>query len=249
MALTFPEDYSDEQLAGRDTEFEVTIKEVKSRRLPEIDDDLAVDAGFDDLAALRESIAANLSEQERARVEEEFRQAALDAAVAQANVPVTPQLSEARAKEMWERTLHSLSHRGITREAYLQVMGRTEPQIMEELLPEAEQALRREAVLTAIVDEEGIEPSDEDLLEAIAPTAAREGLEPQKLIDDLRSAGRLDEMREGLSARQAVELIAEQATPIPLERALAKEKLWRPGQEPGEQPAVAAPGKLWTPDR
>ena len=126
LSLTFPLDYSDEQLAGRDTIFQVAVKEVKSKRLPDLDDDLAVDAGFDDIAALREDIAARLSELQERQAEDEFRQAALDAAVALAQVPVTDELIDARAKEMWERTLHSLSHRGISREAYLKVIGRPE---------------------------------------------------------------------------------------------------------------------------
>ena len=242
-------DYSDEQLAGRDTIFQVAVKEVKSKRLPDLDDDLAVDAGFDDIAALREDIAARLSELQERQAEDEFRQAALDAAVALAQVPVTDELIDARAKEMWERTLHSLSHRGISREAYLKVIGRPEADVLSEMRPDAEQALRREAVLTAVVVQEGIEPSDQDLLEAIAPTAEGEGAEPQKLIDDLRTAGRLEELRESLAARQAVELIADAATPIPVARALAKEKLWTPGQERGEEAAAATPGRLWTPGR
>lgn len=249
LSLTFPLDYSDEQLAGRDTIFQVAVKEVKSKRLPDLDDDLAVDAGFDDIAALREDIAARLSELQERQAEDEFRQAALDAAVALAQVPVTDELIDARAKEMWERTLHSLSHRGISREAYLKVIGRPEADVLSEMRPDAEQALRREAVLTAVVVQEGIEPSDQDLLEAIAPTAEGEGAEPQKLIDDLRTAGRLEELRESLAARQAVELIADAATPIPVARALAKEKLWTPGQERGEEAAAATPGRLWTPGR
>ncbi|HXW58361.1 MAG TPA: trigger factor [Solirubrobacteraceae bacterium] len=248
LALTFPEDYSNDQLAGRDTHFDVTVKEVKSKRLPEVDDELAIDAGFDDLVTLREDIAARLTEQERRRADEEFREAALDVAVAQAQVPVTEELIEARAKEMWERMLHTLSHRGISREAYLRIVGRSEAEMLGEIRPEAERALRREAVLTAVVVQEQIEPSDEEVLEALRPSAEREGVQPQKLIDDLRSAGRLEELRESLAARRAIDLIAETATPIAAERARAKEKLWTPGQQ-GEEAAVAAPARLWTPDR
>jgi trigger factor len=249
LALTFPEDYSNEQLAGRDTLFDVTVKEVKGKRLPEVDDDLAIDAGFDDLAALREDIAARLFDLERRRADEEFRQAALDAAVSQAQVPVTGELVDARAKEMWERTLHSLAHRGISREAYLRVAGRSEEELLGELKPDAEQALRREAVLTAIVAKERIEPSDEDVLEALRPSAEREGVQPQKLLDDLRGAGRMEELRESLAARRAIDLIADTAKPIPLERARAKEKLWTPGREQGDPPPPPAPARLWTPDR
>ena len=231
----------------------MTVKEVKEKRLPELSDDFAVDAGFDDLEELRGDIRERLLESERARVQAEYRQAALDAAVANANVPVTPELVAARAREMWERTLHSLAHRGISREAYLQISGRKEEEILAELQPEAEQALRREAVITAVVAAEGIAPEDEDVLAALAPTAEREGVEPQTLLEDLRSAGRLDDVREDLAAREAIDLIASEAKPIPLARAEAREKLWTPGKESEGEAAPAGaqdePGRLWTPDR
>ncbi len=251
VALTFPPDYPAEQLAGRDAVFAVTVKEVKRKELPPVDDDLAIDAGFDSVDELREDIRTRLVEADEARAEAEFREAALDAAVAGANVPVTPALVEARAKEMWERMLHSLSHRGISREAYLQIAGRPEAEILADMSADAETALRREAVLTAIVAAEQIEPSEEQLLEAIAPVAEREEAEPAKLLEDLRSAGRLDELREDLAARLAVELIAERATAITPAQAEAREQLWTPGQDSEGQPAGAEPaeasGKLWTP--
>ncbi len=261
VALDFPADYGHEQLAGRPASFAVTVKEVKRKELPELDEDFAIDAGFDTVEDLRQDIRTRLLEVDEQRVQSEFRDAALDAAVAQAAVQVTPALIEARAQEMWERMLHSLSHRGITRETYLQIDGRPEQEILSELAPDAERALRREAVLTAIVAAEGIEPSEPAVLEAIVPTAEREGVTPEELFGRLRDSGRLEELREDLAARQAIDLIAAEARPIPLEQAQAREKLWTPEKE--EQaalgadsadssratPAAAAPGRLWTPDR
>jgi trigger factor len=254
VQLKFPEDYGSKELAGREASFEVTVKEVKLKELPAVDEDFATDAGFDDLAELREDIRGRLTELDEQRIESEFRQAALDAAVAAALVPVTPELVKARAVEMWERMLHSLSHRGISREAYLQVIGRAEGDILTEMEPEAEQALRREAVITAIVVAEGIEPSEQELLAALEPTAEREGMEPQKLLAELRNAGRIDEVREDLAARQAIDLVADAAKPIPLAQAKAREQLWTPGSEEAAtagatSESAGAPARLWTPDR
>jgi trigger factor len=228
--LSFPADYANKELAGRDASFEITVKEVKRKQLPEVDEDFAVDAGFDDVDELREDISRHLLEEQEQRVQEEFREAALDAAVAAARVPVTPELARARAHEMWERMLHSLSHRGVSREAYLQIAGRSEEETLAEMAPEAERALRREAVLTAVVAAEGIEPSEQDLLEAVTPTAQREGMAPEQVLEQLRAAGRLEEAREDLAARQAIELIVEHATPISPELAHAREKLWTPSR-------------------
>jgi trigger factor len=255
VALTFPADYGNEELAGRETSFEISVKEVKLKELPEVDEDFAIDAGFDDLEELREDIRKRLLERDEQQIEAEFRQAALDAAVANATVALTPELTTARAREMWERMLHSLSHRGISREAYLQILGREESEILAEMEPEAELALRREAVITAIVAAEGIEPSEEELLAALAPTAEREGVEAQKLLAELGKAGRLEEAREDLAARQAIDAIAAAAKPIPLEQAQAREKLWTPAKAQQSSAALSeagpaqAPAQLWTPDR
>jgi trigger factor len=250
VAVTFPPDYPNAELAGRDASFEVTVKEVKLKDLPELDEDFAVDAGFDDVEQLRADIRTRLLEADEGRVEADFRQAALDAAVAGAQVEVTTELVSARAREMWERMLHSLSHRGISREAYLQITGRAEADILEEMAPEGELALRREAVITAIVAAEGIAPSEPDLLDALRPTAEREGVEAETLLADLRSAGRVEEVREDLAARQAIDLLAESAKPIPLAQAQAREQMWTPeksGAMAGAQQGAPAPARLWTP--
>jgi trigger factor len=245
--LTFPADYGNQELAGRAAQFELVVKEVKRKELPDLNDDFAVDAGFDDVEELREDIRRRLLEADEARIEAEFRQAALDAAVAQAQVAVTPELIRARAQEMWERMLHSLAHRGISREAYMQIIGREETQILTEMEPDAELALRREAVITAVVEAEGIAPTEDELLEALQPSAEREEVEPAKLLADLSAAGRLDEVREDLAARKAVDLIAAEARPIPVAQAQAREDLWTPEKTSAEPGAAAAAGRLWTP--
>jgi trigger factor len=251
VRVTFPADYAAAELAGRDASFAVSVKEVKAKELPELDDDLAVDAGFDDLAGLREDIARRLLEREEAQIEAEFREGALDAAVAQARVEVPVELVKARAQEMWERMLHALSHRGVSREAYLQIVGRPEPELLAEMEPEAEQALRREAVITAVVAAEQIEPSEDELREALAPTAEREGVDPAQLLVDLDAAGRLEEVREDLAARQAIDLIAATAVPIPPSQAQAREQLWTPEKAAAGATTVAEtsepPARLWTP--
>ncbi len=179
--------------------------------------------------------------------------------MALADVQVPRALIEARAHEMWERLLHSLSHRGISREAYLGISGRTEPEMLDELIPEAERALRREAVLTAVVEAEAISPDEQELLQAVVPTAEREQLPPEEVLERLRAAGRLEELREDLAARRAIELIAAAAEPIPIEQARAREQLWTPAKERAEraqeeqaqqqeqEAAGGGGGHLWTP--
>ena len=232
LTITFPDDYGAEELKGREAEFAVTVNEVKRKELPELDDDFASDAaGFDTLDELREDIATKLREADEGKVEAEFREAVLDAVVADAKVEVPETLVEARARELWERMIHSLGHQGISRENYLQIAGKSEDEILEEARPDAEQALRREAVIAAIVAAEDIQPSDGDVLDALQSSAAREGTTPEKLRDQLEKAGRLDEIREDLAQRQAIDLITENARSLTVEQARARDKLWTPDKE------------------
>src|SRR3984893_9433475 len=168
-----PAEDGHEQLAGAPASFAVTVKDVKRKDLPELDEDFAIDVGFDAVEDLREDVRERLHLAEEQRLKGEFRQAALDAAVSHATLLTPPALVQARAQEMWERMLHSLSHRRISKEAYLQIDGRSEQDIVAEIVPDAEQALRREAVLTAIVEAEDIRPSEADLLEAVKPPRER----------------------------------------------------------------------------
>ena len=247
VTVTFPEDYPAPELAGQEAQFAVTVKEVKAKELPELDDDLAAEAGFDTLDELREDIRNRLAEVDTAQIESEFREAALDSAVRAATVEIPEALVEARARELWDSMLHSLAHQGINRETYLRIAGRDEAEIVEQSKPDAEQALRREAVLAAIIEAEEIEPSDEEVFEAVEEAAA-EGqgrVSPKKLLERLKSQGRLDSLKQDLAQRKALELVTESAKPISVEQAQAREKLWTPGDSEGAKSGSS--GQIWTP--
>jgi trigger factor len=185
-----------------------------------------------------------LREGDERAIEREFEEAVLEAAVAEAEVDVPEHLVHARAHELLEQTLSALQRQGIAKETYLQIAGKDEETLAHEAEPEAASALRREAVLAAIVQVEGIEPTEEDIAQALAPSAQRSGTPVEKLIDQLRSAGRLEGVREDVAARQALELLVREAKPITVEQAKARQKLWTPGK--GEEAQAA--GSLWTPD-
>ena len=247
VTVTFPDEYPAAELAGQEAQFAVTVKEVKAKELPELDDDLAAEAGFDTLDELREDIRTRISEADSAQIELEFREAALDSAVKAATVEVPEALVEARARELWDSMLHSLAHQGINRETYLRIAGREEDEIVEQSKPDAEQALRREAVLAAIIEAEGIEPSDDEMLEAVEQ-AAGDGpgrTSPKKLLERLKSSGRLESFKQDLAQRKALDLIAESAKPISVEQAQAREKLWTPGDS--ERATSGSGGQIWTP--
>jgi trigger factor len=241
VAVTFPDDYQVSELAGRDAVFEITVSEVREKLLPELNDDFATDAaGFDTLEEMREELRSGLREADERVAEREYRAAVLDAAVAAATVAVPEALIDARAQDTWERTLHSLEHRGLSKESFLGFAGKTEQEVLAESRPDAEQSLRREAVLTAIIAAEGIEPSDAELIAALVEGTAPEQrpatpAAEAKLLERLRKAGRLTELREDVAGDKALELLVASAKPIAPELASARTR-------------SGTGGKLWTPD-
>jgi trigger factor len=244
VKLTFPADYQAEHLAGQDATFAVTVKEVREKALPALDDDFALEqAGFDSLDELKQDVRTKLRETDERRIEQAFREAVVDAVVNEARLDIPDALVEARARELWDRMMHSLSHQGISKDAYLQIAGKSEEELLEEAKPEAEQALRREAVIAAVIDQEKLEASDGDVLDALQASAARENTKPEKLRDRLEQAGRLDELKADLAQRMAVDWLVERAKPISVEQAQARDKLWTPEKSAGEP----AGGRLWTP--
>jgi trigger factor len=260
VEVRFPE--GDTPLAGKDATFDVTVKEVKVKRLPELDDEFAAEAaGFDTLQELRDDISARLAKDEERAIDQEFEEAVLDAVVADATISVPHNLVHERAHQLWHQMVHSFERQGLSKEAYMQLAGKTdEEEIIHEAEPEAELAIRRDAVLTAVVAAERIEPSDEDILEAVKPSAEREGVSVEKLMERLRKTDKLGRLREELATRQAIDLLVREAKPIPIEQARvreeqarAREKLWTPGQEErpadvADKPEAGEPSsRIWTP--
>ncbi|MBS1879129.1 MAG: trigger factor [Actinobacteria bacterium] len=253
VEVTFPEDYPNEELAGEDAVFAVTVKEVREKLLPELDDEFASDASeFETLEELRADIREKVGNALGSRAEEDFRVAAVDAAVDAATVEVPDDLATARATERLERMERQLAQRGMDPNQFLQMQGKTREELIEESKADAERELQREAVVTAIAEAEAIEVGDEELIEALEHSAEHERTTPQKLLERLRANGRVAMIEDDIRARKAIDLIAEAAKPIPLEeaeereeeaeaKAEAAEKIWTPEKE------REAAGSLWTP--
>ena len=105
-------------------------------------------------------------------------------------------------------------------------------------------------MLAAVADAEGIDPTDEDLVEALGPGEGKNS--PEKLLDRLRESGRDSLLRDEVRMRKAADAIAEASTPIEMERAAAREQIWTPDKgdeddDGSESETAEKPGELWTP--
>jgi trigger factor len=248
VTVTFPEDHRSEELAGREAVFQVSVKEVKEKRLPELDDDLAVEAaGLDTLDELREDLARRLREAKEREIDAEFREAVVDAAAANAQIDMPQPLVHAKAHEMWATTRRRLQQQGLDPAQYLQLTGKSEHDLINESEPDAERALRRESVLAALIEAEGIEVTDDELVDSITRMMGAGGRPvdeqtARETLEKIKADGRDDALREDVAMRKAVDLLVEHATAIPLEQAQARDKLWTPEKEGKEKSA-----QLWTP--
>nr|MBA2439240.1 trigger factor [Thermoleophilaceae bacterium] len=249
VKATFPEDYFSKELAGEDAVFAVSVKEVKEKRLPEVDDDLAIEAGgYDSLKELRAEIEVRLREAQCEQIEQDFREAAVDAVAAGAAVEVPHELVHEKAHEMWQVTARRLQAQGLDPATYLQVTNKTEEDLVAEAEPDADRALRRESVLAAVIEAEGIEVSEDEMLDALREASAQPntpGASEKALRRSLKKAidrGTDGPLREDIAMRRAVDLIVKHAKPIPVEQAKAREELWTPEKEKPE-----ASKELWTP--
>jgi trigger factor len=243
--VSFPEDYPGEEVAGKTAQFDVTVKEVREKELPELDDDFASEASeFETLDELRADISEKIRELLDRQIAERFQQDALDAVVAKAKVDLPESVIEARAEEMWRRVERQLRQQGMDPESYLQIQDKSREEMIEQARPEAEQALKREAVLEAVADAEGIEITEEDELEALQIPPGHEDHghpEPEDALREIRESGREELFKDDLRMRRALEVIGEGAKPIPMEQAQAREEIWTPEKEREEK------GGLWTP--
>ena len=221
---------------------EITVKEIKAKVLPELDDELARSASeFDTIADLRADIEGRLREQLDAEIENAFRANAVDALVTASKVAPAGPLVESRTRELLSGFIRSLERRGIAPETYLQLTGRTAEELTSMQL-EAALSVARELVLEAVADKLGIEVSGEEVKQLVREQAESAGEDADKVIDDLWQHGRHEDLREDLRLRAALDRVAAEVKPIPIEQAEAREAIWTPDKEKPDTET-----KLWTP--
>jgi trigger factor len=242
ITVSFPDDYNAEHLAGQEATFDITMQEVKSKQLPELDDEFALEVGgVDTLDELKADIKSRLSEADEQRLEQLFRLATLDAAAIKAGVEVPAALAHEHAHQEFHRMMHRFEHQGISQDIYLQSVGKTHDEVVEEAVPGAEQQLKRQAVVTAVVAAEGLTATDAEIEEAVAPLAQREGITVKKAIARLQGRGQIDALRQDLAEQKAVDLLVERAEAITVAAAKKAKTAYTPTRE--EQ--AENPG-LWT---
>ena len=221
--LAMPDDYSEEELAGKECHFKVTVREIKAKNPPPLDDDFArsVDGEYENLEMLREKIASSLQEHAEAEAESEYEDRLIEALKGLAQIEAPPNIREREIDRLIMEEARSLAVRGIKLENYLKATGKTGEELREDLKEVAEKRVTTSLLLHRLAEVEEIKPDQDEIKEeikAIQEMARKQGGEaedqpPQE--DDLRSSvehrilmrkalGFLKDVASGKKAEKAV---------------------------------------------
>jgi trigger factor len=230
---------------GSTQSLSATVKEIKERVLPPLDDDLARSASeFETFAELRADVESRLREQIEEEIETRFRADAADALVAASKVEAAGPLVDSRTRELLNGFARQVEARGVSLETFLAMTGQQPEQLVAQLQSEAQRSVARELVLDAVADQLGLEVPDSEVEELVREQAEALGDDADEMLAALRESGRFESLREDLRLRQALDQVAGEVKRIPLAQAEAREAIWTPDKE---NPPTET--KLWTPDQ
>jgi len=202
--LAFPDDYANDSLKGKLAHYDVKCKGVKSRALPEWDDELAKTLGYDSLADMRTKAQDTLEQQAKTRLNDEYTQSVVDIVVAGSTVKYPPYLYDREIEELTQDLDRRLREQNLTLEDYKKVTGRTDEQIAEELAPSARERLRRSLVLGKVIDLEGLTVEEQDITDRIEMVAPLFGKDADKYRKMMKGADARRSVRYDLLSDKAV---------------------------------------------
>jgi trigger factor len=221
----------------------LTVKEIKEKNLPEIDDELARSASeFETIAELRSDIESRLLEQISEEVEAQFRSDAIDALVDATKLNPSGPLVESRTRELLRGLAQQVESRGIPLETYLSMTGQTPEALIARLEDEARRSVARELVLEAAADKLAIVVSDDDVEALVREQAELLDEDADETLGRLRESGRFETLREDMRLRNALDRVVAEVKRIPRELAEARDAIWTPDKEKQQTET-----KLWTP--
>jgi trigger factor len=221
-----------------------TVKEIKEKVLPPLDDDLARSASeFETFGDLRADVESRIRDQIEDEVETQFRANAADALVAASKLVAAGPLVEARTRELLRGFARQVEARGVPLETFLAMTGQQPEELVARLTEEAQRSVARELVLEAVAEELGIDVPDADVEELVREQAEAVGDDADEMLVALRESGRFESLREDLRLRKALDQVAADVKRIPLAQAEARDAIWTPDKE---KPQTET--KLWTPE-
>lgn len=213
VKVTFPEDYHAKDLAGKEAIFKVKVHEIKEKQLPELDDDFAkdVDEDVDTLAELKDKTKKELQENKDNQAKAAIEDAAINAAVENAEIQDIPQsmLDEDTNRQM-QQYLAGMQQQGISPQMYFQITGTKEDDLKKQFAADAEQRVKTNLVLEAIVDDADLAATEDEIKAEISDLAKQYGMKE----DQVKNALSEDMLTHDIKIRKAVDLVTDSAKQV-----------------------------------
>ncbi len=218
--VTFPEKYQSADLAGKPAVFKVKINEIKTKELPELDDEFAQDVSeFDTLDEYKEDLRKRLVEQKENEAKRTKEDEAIQKIIDKSKMDIPEAMIDTQCETMVEEFAQRIAQSGLSMDQYLQFSGMTIDKLKEQVRPEATTRIQSSLVLEQIAKDENIEITDEDIDAEIEKMAKAYGMEADKLKEYMGEAEKKS-MKNDLAIQKAVELVMDNVK----ERAKAKSK-------------------------
>ena len=209
--VTFPEDYQAEELKGKAAVFKCTIKEIKEKELPELDDEFASEVSdFSTLAEYKADVKGKLEEKKAKEAKDAKEAAVIEAIVKDSDMQIPDAMLKTQQKQMIDEFAQRIQMQGLSIDQYFQFTGSSYDKMLEQVKPQAEKRIRSRLVLEAVAAAEKIEVTDEDYEEELKNMAAAYQMEVDK-VKELLPEKSADQIRKDIAVRKAAEFVVENA--------------------------------------
>ena len=209
--VTFPEDYQAEELKGKAATFKCTVKEIKEKELPELDDEFASEVSeFETLAEYKADVKTKLSEKKEKEAKDAKEAAVIEAIVNDSEMEIPEAMLKTQQKQMVDEFAQRIQMQGLSIDQYFQFTGTTYDKMIEQVKPQAEKRIKSRLVLEAVVKSENIAASDEDYEEELKTMAEAYQMEVEK-VKELLPEKSVAQIKEDIAVRKAAEFVVENA--------------------------------------
>ncbi len=209
--VTFPENYQAEELKGKAAVFKCTIKEIKEKELPELDDEFASEVSeFETLAEYREDVKKNIKERKESEAKSEKEDAVIDAIINDSDIELPEAMIETQQRQMVDEFAQRIQMQGLSLEQYYQFTGSSYEMLVEQVRPQAEKRIKSRLVLESVAAKENIEASEEDYAKEIEKMAEMYQMETDKVKEMITESGKKNVM-EDIAVQKAIEFVVENA--------------------------------------
>ena len=239
--VTFPKEYQAAELAGKPAVFKVKIHEIKEKQLAELDDDFASDvSSYDTFAEYKDSVRKNLEDKKADDAKKAKEDAAVNAIIEDSEIEIPEMMLATTQREMLDEFAQRLQYQGMNIEQYFKYTGMNAETMMAQIKPQAEQKIKTQLVLEAIVKAEKIEVSDAEYEEELKKIADSYKMEVDK-VKETFAGDREDMFKKDIAMQKAVDFVRDNAKEKAAKAKTAKKA--KEADEAKEEKAEAKPKK------